>query len=65
MVSQDIKCPTCKRKIHYLNNEGLIVTKNSIIESNPQTGETHAICKFCKRKVFIDNLRLVQLVGNK
>ena len=38
MASQDIKCPTCKRKIHYLNNEGLVVTKNSIIESNPLTG---------------------------
>jgi hypothetical protein len=65
MVSQDIKCPTCKRKIHYLNNEGLVVTKNSIIESNPLTGETHAICKFCKGKVFIENLRLVSLVASQ
>ena len=64
MVSQDIKCPTCKRKIHYQNKEGLFITKNSIIESDPETGETHAICKFCKEKVLIENLRLVSFVAS-
>ena len=64
MISQTIKCPTCKRKIHYLNSEGLMITKNSIIESNPETGETHAICKFCKEKVFIENLRLVSFAAS-
>ena len=65
MINQDIKCPTCKRKIHYQNKEGLVITKNSIIESDPETGETHAICKFCKEKVFIENLRLVSLPASK
>ena len=64
MVSQDIKCPTCKRKIHYRNKEGFIITKNSIIESNPATGESFAICKFCKEKVFIENLRLVSFAAS-
>ena len=64
MINQTIKCSTCKRKIHYLNNEGLMVTKNSIIESNPETGETYAICKFCKERVLIENLRLVSLVAS-
>lgn len=59
MVSQNIKCPTCKRKIHYLNNEGLMVTKNSIVESNPLTGESFAICRFCKTRILINSLKLI------
>ena len=59
MAGQDIKCPTCKRKIHYLSKEGLIITKNSIIESDPETGESNAICKFCKTRIFIGSLKLI------
>lgn len=65
MIIHDVKCPTCKRKIHYLNNEGLVVTKNCIIESDPETGETNAICKFCKGKVFIESLRLVSFTASQ
>lgn len=65
MIMQTLKCPTCKRKIHYQNKEGLVITKNSIIESDPGTGETHAICKFCKEKVFIEHLRLVSLTASQ
>lgn len=55
-----VKCPTCKRKIHHMNQEGRFVTKNcSVIESDPRTGRTFAICKFCKSKVMLGNLRLV------
>jgi hypothetical protein len=63
MADLSIKCPTCKRKIHYQNKEGFVITKNSIIESNPNTGETHAICKFCKEKMLIEDLRLVSPIA--
>jgi hypothetical protein len=59
MIGYNLKCPTCKRKIQYQNEHGLVITKNSIIESDPESGGTHAICKFCKEKVFVENLRLV------
>lgn len=61
MVSQDIKCPTCKRKIHYQNKEGLVITKNSIVESNPLTGESFAICKFCKTRILIGRLKIIKV----
>lgn len=54
-----VKCTTCKRKIQYLNNEGLIVTKNcSVLESDPETGITLGTCKFCKTRVELPGLRL-------
>lgn len=65
MIVRDVKCPTCKRKIQYQNKQGLVITKNCIVESDPETGETHAICKFCKERVFIENLRLVSLIASQ
>ncbi len=60
MSSQPVKCPTCKRKIQYLNDDGLFVTKNcSVLESDPETGVTLGTCKFCKTRVELPNLRMV------
>jgi len=60
MDNEVIKCPTCKRKIHHLNKEGLLVTKNcSVLETDPKTGVTSAICRSCKTRVLLNNFRVV------
>ncbi len=60
MENDIVKCPTCKRKIHHLNKEGLFVTKNcSVLESNPRTGATYATCKFCKTRIELQNLKMI------
>ncbi len=58
MDNQIVKCATCKRKIQFLNAEGLYVTKNcSVLESDPETGITFGTCKFCKTRVELNSLR--------
>ena len=60
MVNEIVKCPTCKRKIHHLNDEGRFVTKNcSVLETDPRTGVTEAVCKTCKTRVEVPNLRVL------
>lgn len=58
MDNQNVKCPTCKKKIQFLNGEGLFVTKNcSVLESDPETGLTYGTCKVCKTRVELRNLQ--------
>ncbi len=60
MVNDMVKCPTCKKKIHHLNEEGMLVTKNcSVLETDPRTGVTEAVCKTCKTRVELPNLRIL------
>lgn len=60
MVNETVKCPTCKKKIQHLNEEGMYVTKNcSVLETDPRTGITGAICKTCKTRVELPSLRML------
>ena len=55
-----IKKAICKNLIFYQNSDGYVVTKGmSVIESDPESGKSHAICKICGEKNYIKYLKLI------